>query len=216
MVRVESTHTFRDAHVVSPNIQKHISYQDVIIIVPSSWWCYECHRWWYGVVSIGLPFLPFFTRPPPRPRPKKTYSLAFLVVNILTLIIIFYLCFFIDVLFVFNFIFQSQFAKYFILQYGPHSLNFYFFFLTFCKSFSIFQFNPSISNWWYYIFQFGPCYFDFKFFSWPFSKSYYSFQFLSLITTFFLFFMSILILVLFNFLLSFYENFLNFTIQLYI
>jgi hypothetical protein len=46
--------------------------------------------------------------------------------------------------------------------------------------------------------------FWFLIFSYLFCKSYYSFQFYPLITTLFLFFMSILILIRFNFLSSFY------------
>jgi len=54
--------------------------------------------------------------------------------------------FFVEVFFVFDFIIQSQFTKYYILQCGLHSLNFLFFPWSFCKNFNGFQFYPSIQT----------------------------------------------------------------------
>jgi hypothetical protein len=60
------------------------------------------------------------------------YKLALLVINISTsvqffLFLIFSFGSFIEILFIFNFIIQSQFTRYYILQFHPYSLDFYFF-----------------------------------------------------------------------------------------
>ena len=65
----------------------------------------------------------------------KNYSLTLFVAGFSTLVLIlwfqiFVLCHFVEVLFVFNFILQFQFTKYYIFQFSSYSFNFYFFFLN--------------------------------------------------------------------------------------
>jgi len=65
------------------------------------------------------------------PLPEN-YSVTFIVVNISILVLILFIswiCFghFVEVLFVFNFILQSQLSKYYFFQFGTHSFNYYFF-----------------------------------------------------------------------------------------
>ena len=58
----------------------------------------------------------------------RNYNLTLLVIDIsasvfILLIFHFYLGLFLEVLYVFNFIFKFQFIKYYILQIGPHYLD---------------------------------------------------------------------------------------------
>jgi hypothetical protein len=67
---------------------------------------------------------------------RKRYILAIFVFDILILILIFlifnfFLDNFINVLFIFNLVFQLQFVIYYVFQFGSYSFYFYFFFLAF-------------------------------------------------------------------------------------
>jgi len=73
------------------------------------------------------------------------YNLILLVVGISTSILIFfisnfYLGCFVEVLYVFDFILQSQFIKYYVFQFGFYFLDFYFFLDHFVKVLLVFNF----------------------------------------------------------------------------
>ena len=70
--------------------------------------------------------------------------MVFQLKSLIFLFLVFLLVFFVEVLFVFNFVLQSQFTKYYIFQFGPYYFDFYFFSCPFCKSFIGFQFHPLI------------------------------------------------------------------------
>jgi len=85
---------------------------------------------WSGVCSGGglvccrwtCFFFPFFSI-----SFSENYNLTLLVVSISTLILFFlffYLDSFVEILFVFNFIIESKFIKYYILQFGSYYLDF--------------------------------------------------------------------------------------------
>ena len=76
----------------------------------------------------------------------ENYDFDFYLVDISTsefIHLFFYFCSwsFVEVLFVFNLIIQSQFTKYYIFQFGPYSFYFYFFSLAlFVKVLLVFNF----------------------------------------------------------------------------
>ena len=78
--------------------------------------------WWSGLLPVNLFFFPFFSI-----SFSENYNLTLLVVSISTLILFFsffYLDSFVEILFVFNFIIESKFIKYYILQFGSYYLDF--------------------------------------------------------------------------------------------
>jgi hypothetical protein len=114
------------------------------------------------------------------------YNLTLLVVGISTSILIFfisnfYLGCFVEVLYVFDFILQSQFTKYYVFQFGLYFLDFYFFPWSFCKSFIGFQFHHSIQINDIMFFNLILIVLISNFFLVLFCKIYYSFQFYPLI-----------------------------------
>ena len=152
-----------------------------------------CRRWAF--------FLLFFLFPSPNITTWPSLLLVFQLKSLIFLFLVFLLVFFVEVLFVFNFVLQSQFIKYYIFQFGPYSFDFYFFSCPFCKSFIGFQFHPLIQIDGIMFFNLIFIVLIFNFFSKPFCKSYYSFQFNPSIKILFLFFMSMLILILLIFLI---------------
>jgi len=148
--------------------------------------------WWWWVFLFFF-FLFFFF--------LENYSLTLLVVGILTSVLIFFIS---------NFYLDS-FLKFYLFSVSSSNLNLpriifsniilvfwisNFFSWSFCKVLmvfsSIFTFKLMIL-----CFQFDPYCFNFYFFPYPLYKSYYSFQFHHLITILFLFFISLLIIILF-------------------
>ena len=123
--RVEDVYTFWTSHI-------EISFCPAVF----SFYKYDaCFLWWFGLSPVSFSFFPFCFL-----SSLENYSLILLVVGISTLVLIFLflilgLDHFTKVLFVFNFNIQFQFIKYYILQFGLHSLDFYFFSFAFCKSF---------------------------------------------------------------------------------
>jgi len=101
-----------------------------------------CHTSAYG--RRWAFFLLFFLFPSPNITTWPSLLLVFQLKSLIFLFLVFLLVFFVEVLFVFNFVLQSQFTKYYIFQFGPYSFDFYFFSCLFCKSFIGFQFHPLI------------------------------------------------------------------------
>jgi len=86
-------------------------------------WCDMCQRWRDDLLLNCFFFLFFLSF-------LENYSLTLFVIDISTLVLIFliFLIFilglFIEVLFVFNFIFQSQFIMYYFFQFDSYSFDF--------------------------------------------------------------------------------------------
>jgi len=129
-------------------------------ITPSFFfWCSTCQRWWRSLSLIEL-FFNFFLSSP------ENYKLVRFVVDILTLVIIFLifkflLDLYIKVLFVFNFIIQSQLSCFF---FSILSLFFWFlisFSWLFCKVLLVFNFIFQSKFILYYFFQLNSYFFHF-------------------------------------------------------
>jgi hypothetical protein len=111
------------------------------IVMFSFYWCGACRQWWSSLLLIDLFFCLLSS--------LKNYSLRILVVDILTLFSIFFishflLWFFCRSFICFSFILEYQFTKYYILQFGPQSLDLICFPWSFCKKFINFQFHHSV------------------------------------------------------------------------
>jgi hypothetical protein len=124
-------------HVAPPSIQKYLF---AMLLEALS------YPLPYGVMHVGFGGLVshrwtfFFS------SSLENYNFNFYLVDISTsefIHLFFYFCSwsFVEVLFVFNLIIQSQFIKYYIFQFGPYSFYFYFFSLTlFVKVLLVFNF----------------------------------------------------------------------------
>jgi len=90
----------------------------------SFYWCDACLYWWFSLVLVSILFFS------PSLSSLKKYNLPLLVIDVSILVFIFLILislswfFCRSFYFIFNFITQYQFIKYYVLQYGPHSLDF--------------------------------------------------------------------------------------------
>jgi len=92
-------------------------------VVSSSYWCGV--HWWSSLTPVDLFFFfPSSLSPPLKITVCFFWGLTFQLDPLFFWFLSFDFSSFIEVLFVFNFIIQSQFTKYYILQCGPHSLDF--------------------------------------------------------------------------------------------
>jgi len=111
--------------------------------VSFSMWIGKCQRWWSNLSSMDLSFFLFSSL-----LKITAWSYLLMVFQLQSLFfwfLIFILSSFVEVLFVFNFIIQSQFTKYCIFQFGLYFFYFIIFFpWPFYKSFIGFQFYSSI------------------------------------------------------------------------
>jgi len=130
------------------NTSQHIkiSFRCVIRIVLmfSSCWCDICLCWWFDLSQLNICSLKKKILSPP---PKNTTwpSLLLMVFKLQSLFfwfLIFYIDHFIEVLFIFNFILQTQFTRYVILQFGSHFFFLIFFLAHFINVLLVFQFYP--------------------------------------------------------------------------
>jgi len=151
-------HTSSNSYNVS--LWKKIPFRHIIrsITTSFSFWCSTCQRWWKSLSLIELFFL-FFSL-----SSLKNYKLVRFVVDILTLVIIFLifnflLDLYIKVLFVFNFIIQSQLS---CICFSILSLFFWFlisFSWLFCKVLLVFNFIFQSKFILYYFFQLNSYFF---------------------------------------------------------
>jgi hypothetical protein len=125
------------------------------VAMSSCYWCEASCRWWLDLSPVGYSFFSSFSL---LLWKLQLVGISTSVPNLL--ISHFYLGSFIGV-FVFNFILDSQFTKYYILQFDPYSLNFLFFSSVLLWKFYQFLISSFNSNWWYHIFQFDPYCFGF-------------------------------------------------------
>jgi len=144
-------------------------------------WCGTCLLCWSDLSPMCLSFLPSILSPPFEITIWPFWLLVFQLQFLFFFISNFYLGCFVEVLYVFDFILQSQFTKYYVFQFGLYFLDFYFFPWSFCKSFIGFQFHHSIQINDIMFFNLILIVLISNFFLVLFCKIYYSFQFYPLI-----------------------------------
>ena len=116
-------HALQTTRVAPSNVQKYhsiISLEASQSFPPVGVVCALVVVWF--VAGEPVFFFPFFSI-----SFSENYNLTLLVVSISTLILFFsffYLYSFVEILFVFNFIIESKFIKYYILQFGSYYLDF--------------------------------------------------------------------------------------------
>jgi len=108
-----------------------------LVIFSLCWWD-VCLQWLSSLSLAGFFYFLFSLL-------SWNYKLALLVISISTSVLFFWFLIFsfgsfIEVLFIFNFIIEFKFTRYYILQFHPYSLDFYFFISLFVKVLLVFNF----------------------------------------------------------------------------